>query len=387
MASGQHVLATAATLTVNLQNQTSSSTVYAYITGQAIDNGNRLFLLQSDGRTPYYPASPASTGARLAANVSIALGAPGHTVNVTIPHISGGRIWFSVGTPLTFLLNPGPGLVEPSVTNPSDPNINTNWSFCEFTFNSSELFANISYVDFVGLPIALTLTSTNIKPQHVSGMPANGIETVCNGLRAQTARDGRRWSSLIVQQNGVDLRVLSPNNGIILNPTWFQPYWPPYVAQVYAKYSTSPLTINTQASFGPVSSTGEPAGQLAFGNAGTFAQPTSRDIFSCSTGPFATGSNAERNVIIPRLAAAFNRSVLLLTNNTPNSDNQATYYQNPITNHYARIVHAANLDGKGYAFPYDDVTPNGGVAQEGAVVSASPTLFTVACGGGNAYVG
>ena len=28
--------------------------------------------------------------------------------------------------------------------------------------------------------------------------------------------------------------------------------------------------------------------------------------------------------------------------------------------HYARIVHAANVDGLGYTFPYDDVTPDGG---------------------------
>lgn len=62
-------------------------------------------------------------------------------------------------------------------------------------------------------------------------------------------------------------------------------------------------------------------------------------------------------------------------------DNQAD-----LTQHYARIVHAANLDGHGYAFPYDDVTPDGGVPQEGAVFSYSPALLTVAVGGRNAHV-
>ena len=57
--------ATASTLTIALANQTTSSTVYAYITGQAIDNGNALFLLQADGHTPYYPSSPGSTGSAL----------------------------------------------------------------------------------------------------------------------------------------------------------------------------------------------------------------------------------------------------------------------------------------------------------------------------------
>lgn len=47
-------------------------------------------------------------------------------------------------------------------------------------------------------------------------------------------------------------------------------------------------------------------------------------------------------------------------------------------------MHAANLDGRGYAFPYDDVTPTRGVDQSGAVQDGSPKLLTVVVGGGNA---
>ncbi|KAK5123543.1 hypothetical protein LTR85_002581 [Meristemomyces frigidus] len=377
---------TSNTLTVQLQNQTSSSTVYAYITGLAINNNNALFLLQADARTPYYPPNPSSTGTKLAQNVSIPLGAPGNTVNATIPRIAGGRIWFSIGAPLVFAVNPGPGLVEPSVFNQSDPNINTNFGFAEFTFNSAQLFANISYVDFVGPPISLTLTDTSGGVQHIAGLPANGMQTIANGLTAQTAKDTRRWSSLIVNNSsGQLLRILSPNSGILLNPTWFQTYWTDYVNQVYSQYASQPLTVDTQASFGNVTGQVGSKGNLNFGNGGLFAKPTSADIFSCSTGPFATGSNAETNTIIPRLAAAFNRSTLLLTNNVPDGAGPAQYYTNATTNHYSRIVHAANLDGVGYAFPYDDVTPDNGVPQEGAVFSSSPAVFTLAVGGNNAY--
>ncbi|KAL2356184.1 hypothetical protein BJ546DRAFT_970151 [Cryomyces antarcticus] len=216
-------------------------------------------------------------------------------------------------------------------------------------------------------------------------MPADGLARVCNGLRAQTATDGRRWSSLIVQSNGRDLRALAPSNGISMNPSWFATYWTDYVNQVWARYASMALTINTQAAFGAVNGQVGSAGFLDFGAAGTFAKPTALDIFGCNTGPFVTSANAERNVIIPRLAAAFNRSTLLLANSFPNGVSPANYYQNPTTNHYARIVHAANLDGKGYAFPYDDVTPDGGVPQEGAVNSGSPALWTIAVGGQNAY--
>ena len=371
----------ASTLNIALQNQTTSNTVYAYITGLAIQNNNALFLLQSDGKTSYFPTQVPAIGTPLAQNCAIPLGRPGSTTTVTIPQIAGARIWFSIGSPLTFLLNPGPALVEPSVTNPSDPNIQTNWGFCELTFNSSQLFANISYVDFVGLPISLTLTNTSGATQHVAGLPQNGLDTICSGLISQTASDGQPWSSLIVKNSsGQNLRVLSPNNGIVTNNSMFSGYYEPYVNQAWSVYTSSPFTVDTQASFGRVS--GRVSNNLLNFNGQEFAQPTTADIFSCSTGPFATGSNAERNTIIPRLAAAFNRSTLLITNQSPAP--VTDYYQNPITNHYSRIVHAANLDGLGYAFPYDDVSPDGGPNQSGEVNDPNPSLFTVAVGGVNA---
>ena len=45
--------------------------------------------------------------------------------------------------------------------------------------------------------------------------------------------------------------------------------------------------------------------------------------------------------IVPRLAAALNRSTLLTDSNQPDGENPADYYTAPVTNHYARIVHAA----------------------------------------------
>ncbi|KAF2807092.1 uncharacterized protein BDZ99DRAFT_465024 [Mytilinidion resinicola] len=381
----QQVLAAASgTLNIALQNRTSSNTVYAYITGLALNKNNAPLFIESDGRTIYYPTSPSAPGASLAANCAIRLGAPGSTTTVNIPKIAGGRIWFSVNAPLVFKINPGPAIVEPSVTNFSDPNINLSWAFCEFTYNDSQLFANISYVDFVSIPVSLTLTDTGNGTQHISGMPSNGLTTVIDDLKAQAAKDHQPWDQLVYSHNGAPLRVLSPNNLLVTNPNAFETYWTPYIQSVWSKFSTADIHINSQAAFGTLS--GKISNhQLSLGAAGSFAQPSARDIFTCSTGPFATGSNAERNTVIPRLSAAFNRSTLLLSDTFPNGVDQAEYYQNPITNHYSRVVHAANLDGKGYAFPYDDVTPDGGADQSGAVMSGNPQLFTVAVGGSGAH--
>lgn len=374
--------ATTPTLQVALQNTSTSSQVYAYVTGQAIDNNNALMLLESDGHTVYYPSSPSSTGTPLGANCAIPLGAPGSTTTITIPHIAGGRIWFSIGAPLTFLLNPGPGLVEPSVSNQSDPNINIMWDFCEFTYNASQMFANITYVDFVSIPISLSLTNAAGATQTVSGLPANGLDTVCANLKAQHAADGAGWDQLVVTHNGANLRALSPNNGIVINSSLFSGYYQPYVNQVWSKYSSQPLTIDTQASWGTVSGQVS-GGQLNFPGVGSFAQPSAADIFSCSTGPFANAAG-EFGTLIARLSAAFNRSTLLIDTTQPDGEDPANYYKNAITNHYSRIAHAASLDGRGYGFPYDDVAPNGGADQSGAVSDGNPTLLTVAVGGGTA---
>ena len=375
---------TGATLNIALQNQTTSNTVYAYITGQALDRGNARFLLSADGRTPHYPTSPASVGSHIETDCAIPLGSPGHTTTVTVPHTAGGRIWFSIDAKLTFLLNPGPAIVEPSVTNNSDPNANIDWGFAEFTFNTDQLYANISYVDFVGPPVALTLTTQSGQTQHVSGMPSNGLDKICDGLRAQHAADGQGWDQLIVQHNGRNLRALSPNQGMVTNNTMFTNYFDNYISRAWAKFASTPISIDTQASFGKVSATiDKGSGTLKFGGA-SFTRPSTKDIFTCSTGPFATGGDAQTNAIIPRLAAAFNRSTLLATDDFPAPLN--LYYKEPITNHYSRIVHSVNLDGKGYAFPYDDVQPSGGADQSGEVHAGDPKLFTVAVGGGNASV-
>lgn len=378
----------AGTLTVGLVNQSSSSTVFAYITGLAISNNYAVVLLQANGSSLYYPANPSSNGTALAANCAIRLGAPGSTTMVTIPYIAGGRIWFCVGSTLTFLLNKGvtgPGLVEPSVSNTSDPNYPKSWDFCEFTYNSSELFANITYVDFVCLPIALTLNSTSGTVEHVGGLSANGLSAVCSGLVAQNAIDGAGWNQLVITNGGTNLRALNPTQGIVFNSALFQNYWTNYVNAVWAAYTKTPVTVNTQASWGDVP--GLASSSLTFGSIGFFTKPSAADIFGGASGAFAAKPvNTDQLLNIgARLDAAFNRSTLLVNSVQPNNEMVSTYYKNAVTNHYARIVHAANVDGLGYCFPYDDVTPNGGINQCGAVNDPTPASLIVTIGGNNAY--
>ncbi|KAJ9134591.1 Glycoside hydrolase family 64 protein [Pleurostoma richardsiae] len=375
-------------LAVQLQNQTDSSEVCAYITGISLQNNGVRVLLKGDGKGLYFPEEPPCIGSPLAEDCAIPLGPPGNTTTVVVPQMAGGRIWFSRGK-LTFLLNPGPALVEPSVLNPGDPNADVDFAFAEFTLNNDQLFANISYVDFVPrLPIALTLQTVGGAVQHVSGMKADGLDRVCEGLRSQARKDGRPWDKLIVQREGQPpLRALSPTHGNAVSAA-FEGYFEPMVEEVWRKYHPHrggcQLKINTQASQGVVQGSVNDKDELVIAGE-AFLRPTSADVLGCNSGPFVTGSSQTRNAIIPRLAAAFQRSTLLDVEEHPSEP--STFYKREPTNHYSRIVHQACVDGKGYAFAYDDVQPEGGADQSGKVNAGDPERFVVAVGGSNACAG
>ncbi|KAK5652139.1 hypothetical protein OQA88_10781 [Cercophora sp. LCS_1] len=391
------------TLTIHITN-TTPTPKYAYITGLTLPNP-RFCLIQSDGRTPYLPPSPPKILQPLTTPCAIPLGPPGTSTPVTIPRLAGGRIWISSHRELTFLLNPGgpnggAALVEPSVLNPTDPNADVDFSFCEFTYNEHQLFANISYVDFVGrIPISLTLQTAAGHVQHVSGMPEDGLDRVASLLREQSAKDKMPWDKLIVHgKDGGVLRILSPTHGNAVGAK-FDGYFEPLVEKAWARYreegrhgihlfhrtpAGAKLKINTQAGMGVVSGCVENNGELVIGGE-KFCKPTTADIFGCNSGPFATGPNPTRNAIIPRLAAAFQRSCIVDCEEHPS--HPGTFYRCEPTNHYSRVVHQCNLDGKGYAFAYDDVQPDGGEDQSGKVNAGDPRVFIVAVGGGGAYVG
>ena len=361
----------------------TSSSLHAYVTGIAIQQGGKRCLLKANGKDLYFPEEVSKIGSPLRQDCAIPLGMPGHTAHITIPQIAGGRIWIAAGK-LTFLLNPGgPALVEPSVLNPSDPNADVNFGFVEFTLNNDQLYANISYVDFVPrLPIAITLKRVNGEVEHVAGMAPDGLDKLAVALHAQAVKDKRSWDKLVVRHDDRNLRILNATHGNAVGAN-FDGYFEKQIDEVWHAYSTGrkKMRINTQAGPGIVSGSINSKGELMIAGE-AFSKPTTADVLGCNSGPFTTGPSATRNAIIPRLAAAFVRSSLLECEDQPSDPK--TFYKREPTNHYARLVHLHNLDGKGYAFAYDDVQPDGGVDQSGKVNAGDPELFTVTVGGKSA---
>ncbi|MFE7243051.1 beta-1,3-glucanase family protein [Streptomyces sp. NPDC057580] len=367
-------------LPVSLQNNSGSNTVYAYISGT--DSSGWPVFVSANGTLNRLP-NPSSAMTPIA-DYSISLGASGSAATkVTLTdYIIGGRVWFSVGQKLKFFVNPGtvPGVVQPALVS-SDPNWATNWTFCEFTFNSANLYANISYVDMVALPVSMSSTG-NAGNQTVSPLPSGALASIASGLKSQHASDGAPWDKLVIDDSsGGVLRVLSPSH----SPVDFGNYWDDYLNRVWNRYSSTPLTMNGQGSIGSYTGTVS-GGALVFSGLNTngvpFTKPSAADIFGCASGPLYNSGADARGAIAARLAAALNRSSLLVSggNNQPDGVSASQYYTDAITNHYARLVH--QYASIGYAFPYDDVGPTGSAPVDGHIQDGAPTSWTISLGAG-----
>lgn len=368
-------------LTTVFVNKSTTNTLYAYVVGLDPLDG-KWTLVTSDGLGTYKPPTPGADHTALAQDCAIpmnAIGAAGKQIN--IPHLDSGRIFFSYDQKMHFFMNSNGGFVMPSQTNTSDPNIDIQWTFCEFSLNNTEIYGNISYVDMLSIPVAFKLeVGDGTDTQYVEGLPDGAMETVADKLLAQKTVDGTDWDKCLYYNTSSELvRVLSPNSATQIYPAAFTGYLEPYIDQVWAKYASEPLTVDTGRGDWGVDAGQVSGGILDFGGGMTFAKPSTASIWSCSIPPWTTGNDEQGN-LTARLTAAFNRTTLLLNSNQPDGEDPETYYQHATTNHYSRIVHSLSYGRLGYAFPYDDVHPAGGISYEGRIQSGSPRRWTVTVG-------
>ncbi|KAL7900578.1 glycoside hydrolase family 64 protein [Trichoderma sp. SZMC 28014] len=380
-----HARALGGNLPIKLVNSFGGGQVNAYISG--LDSNNQVVFIAADGSLIYPSSGGSSTPVPITSNIAIPLPSEGNSITVTVPIvISSARIYFSEGTLQFFMVKipNGDGLVQPSSTNLSDPSSGTNWGFVELTYTTAlAVFANISYVDFVGMILSMELSvNDGSGTQTTKGLVSTAVSQICNGLVQQQNSDGYPWSSMCIANSaGTPIRALSPNDYTAINSAAFQNYWSTYVNQVWSQYTNQPLTINTQSA-GNVNCQVSGGTLNCSGDNRGYAQPAAADIWGCNSGPFAIqgGDNAIHAAVVPRLCAAFVRSTLLIAGgNVQPGVNASSYYTVNPTDHYSRLVHSFEVDGRGYAFPYDDVNPDGENAS-GELSSGSPNTLTVFVG-------
>ncbi|MER7638603.1 glycoside hydrolase family 64 protein [Streptomyces sp. NPDC087305] len=359
-----------ATIPLKITNNSGrGDAVYIYDLGTNLATGQQGWA-DANGTFHAWPAG--GNPPTPAPDASIPGPAAGQTSTIRIPKFSG-RIYFSYGQKLVFKLTTG-GLVQPAVQNPTDPNRNILFNWSEYTLNDSGLWINSTQVDMFSAPYAVGVQRSDGSTATTGHLKAGGYTNFFNALRGQPGG----WANLIqTRSDGTVLRALSPGYGVetgALPSTVMDDY----INRVWTKYSSSTLTVTPFANQPNTKYYGRVSGNVMnFTNSSgavvtTFQKPDAASIFGCYKYLDAP-NDLVRGPISRTLCAGFNRSTLLVNPNQPDTST-AGFYQDVVTNHYARKIHAQMADGKAYAFAFDDVGNQESLVNDGNPQQAYLTL-------------
>ncbi|MGX1911431.1 glycoside hydrolase family 64 protein [Streptomyces phaeochromogenes] len=324
--------------------------VYIYNIGTLLSTGQQGWA-DANGTFHAWPAG--GNPPTPAPDASIAGPANGQTRTIRMPKFSG-RVYFSYGQKLVFKLTTG-GLVQPAVQNPSDPNVNILFNWTEYTLNDAGLWINSTQVDMFSAPYAVGVKNTAGAVKNTGHLKPGGYNGFFNALRGQPGG----WANLIrTRSDGTVLRALAPGHGIEAGALPASAM-NDYINRVWSKYSTSTLTVTPFADQPGTKYYGRVSGNVMnFTNGSgavvtSFQKPDSDSIFGCYK-LLDAPNDLVRGPISRTLCAGFNRSTLLTNPNQPDTSS-AGFYQDTVTNHYSRKIHAQMVDGKAYGFAFDDV--------------------------------
>lgn len=350
-------------------NSGRGGSVYIYDLGTQLSSGQQGWA-DANGGFHAWPAG--GNPPTPAPDASIPGPAAGQSVTIQIPKFSG-RVYFSYGQKLVFKLTTG-GLVQPAVQNPSDPNRNILFNWSEYTLNDSGLWINSTQVDMFSAPYAVAVQSTTGAGQTTGHLKPGGYNAVLNALRGQSGG----WGGLIqTAPDGSVLRALAPGHGIE-SGALSNGVLDDYINRVWQKYSTSTLTVTPFADQPNTKYFGRVSGNVMnFTNTSgavvtSFQKPDADSVFGCYK-LLDAPNDLVRGPISRTLCAGFNRSTLLVNPIQPDASS-ANFYQDAVTDHYARFIHAQMADGNAYAFAFDDVGHHESLVHDGSPQQASLIL-------------
>lgn len=343
--------------------------VYLYNLGTLLSTGQQGW---ADANGTFHPWPAGGNPPTPAPDASIAGPAVGHSTTIRIPKFSG-RIYFSYGQKLVFKLTTG-GLVQPAVQNPSDPNRNILFNWSEYTLNDAGLWLNSTQVDMFSAPYAVGVKRADGTTASTGHLKPGGYSGLFTALKSKPGG----WGNLIqTRSDGTILRALSPGHGIETGAL-AKTVMDDYINRVWRKYSTSTLTVTPFADqpntkyFGRVSGTAMNFTNSAGAVVTSFQRPDADSVFGCYK-LLDAPNDLVRGPISRTLCAGYNRSTLLVNPNQPDTG-AANFYQDAVTNQYAREIHARMADSKAYAFAFDDVGHHESLVNDGNPQQAYVTL-------------
>jgi hypothetical protein len=343
--------------------------VFIYNLGTLLSTGQQGW---ADANGTFHPWPAGGNPPTPAPDASMVGPRTGQSITFRIPKFSG-RIYFSYGQKLDFRLTTG-GLVQPAVQNPTDPNVNILFAWTEYTLNDGGLWINSTQVDMFSAPYAVGVKLADGSTRNTGHLKPGGYNGFFNALRGQPGG----WANLIrTRSDGTILRALAPSHGIgagLLSPTIMNDY----INRVWTRYTTSTLTVTPFANepntryFGRVSGNVMNFTNSAGAVVTSFQKPDSDSIFGCYK-LLDAPNDLVRGPISRTLCAGYNRSTLLTNPNQPDTSD-AGFYQDVVTNHYSRKIHAQMVDGRAYGFAFDDVGTHEALVHDGNPQQAFITL-------------
>ncbi|WP_307872885.1 beta-1,3-glucanase family protein [Paractinoplanes ovalisporus] len=366
-----------AILPVTVTNNTGrGEAVYLYVIGTNVNTGRLGYVNQAGTFTPWpagsLPPSPAP---------DVAMAGPGSGGSTTIrfPRGFSGRVYFSLGEKLKLSLTPD-GFVQPAPWTSGDPNRHILFDWSEFTYDDGGLWLNSTQVDMLSIPHAVTVTGADGATKREGDLVSDGRNKVFNALKAQAG-----WAGTVyTRSDGTVLRALAPGKAAEAG-LFSSTYLDAYITSAWNAYTSKTLTVVPFGDQPDVKYFGRTSGNvMRFTNSSgaqvaSFTKPSNSSVWGCDKDLFAPNDNVV-GPIARTLCAALNRGTLGTVDTQP-STNAAQFFTNSAPNHYARIMHQNMVDGKAYAFAFDDVGNFESLVHDGDPRSASIILTPFGAGG------
>lgn len=172
------------------------------------------------------------------------------TYVLKMPRHDSGRVYVTIGDSITTTVigsGAGASISDPNISTAHDPNYYRIYDKFESTYlpyvtgtpGNNPLFINITSVDFVSIPMALTL---DLKSAAKSSGPVGYVKsraTINETLATYLVGEG--WPSLLQGLDGNLIRVVAPNKGLETgergDPGFPTDYFDGYLRRIWAHYS------------------------------------------------------------------------------------------------------------------------------------------------------
>ena len=339
--------------------------VHLYVLG--VSGGRLGYVTEAGAFTPWTGgANPPAA----APDVAIDGPAPGAAKTINVPKGLSGRMYMSFGDKLDFRLTPD-GLVQPAPWAGGDANANFLFDWSEFTYNDAGVFLNSSQVDMFAVPHSVSVTGSDGRTLTTGLLKPGGRQAVIDGMKADPD-----FAKLVkTRDDGTVLRVLAPGKGAE-GSGFPADYLDGYIDRAWAAYANTDLTVRPFLDQPDKVFLGRTSGDvLSFRNAGgaqvaTFTKPSSANVWGCD-GNLGAPNDLVVGPIARSLCAALQRGTLGTQAVEPSTD-PATFYRSEPANLYNKLIHEQMVDGKAYAFAFDDVAN-----QESLVHSGDPTSIGI----------